>query len=70
MTPEESEIICKFAGGDKTLREKAIEIYRSRLIKGLARSTTEMGFMSEIDNIVPDLGLRYSYRRILLERGE
>lgn len=65
MTPEEKALICQFAKGDKSLREKAVKIYRSYLVK-TGRCTDEMRFMSEVDSPCPDLSLRSIYRKRLI----
>lgn len=68
MTNTDKAIIRAFAGGDKSLREQAIEIHRREIKQtGAARGTPEMDFMAELDNPCPDLLLRGMYRRKLLQ---
>jgi hypothetical protein len=63
MTEVERATIIKFAQGDKTLREQAIAIYRDTLRKYGEWNDPLLNFMSEVDNPVPDLGLRARYRQ-------
>lgn len=65
----EKEIIRRFADGNEACREAAITIYRKYIPHlGAYGSTPEMNFMSEVDNPVPDLALRATYRNILLDK--
>lgn len=58
------EIIEAFAGGAKDRRDEAIDVYRKALRVGLVSSSSpHLSFMSEIDNAVPDLLLRATYRK-------
>lgn len=68
MTEFECSLIKRFAAGDRSLRDSAIEIHR-KYLKTIGLTTDEMRFMSEIDNPVPDLSLRGQYRAKLLGKG-
>ena len=68
MTEQEKADIRRFAQGDKGLRDKALAAYRRYLPVEHAkeRETDEWMFMSEIDNVVPDLALRATLRGRIL----
>jgi len=64
LSLEEMTVIKKFAEGDTSERDRAIEIYRDFLTRNGGRGKSAfMNFMSEVDNPVPDLALRNTYRR-------
>jgi len=65
-----------YAGGTmllaKALRDEAIAIYRKHIREWINEGNPRcpyMGFMSEIDNPCPDLGLRAHYRAAIIEDG-
>lgn len=66
------KVVYDFAGGDNSLRDQAVELFRQWLsTHGLAILATSerplwVRFMSEVDNPVPDLALRGSLRSQLL----
>lgn len=60
-------LIERFAGGDETLRARAIDAYRRALSSGAGQGK-HMRFMAEVDNAVPDLLLRSQYRQALTAR--
>ncbi|RWL22513.1 MAG: hypothetical protein EOR63_32260 [Mesorhizobium sp.] len=66
MTDDDLHLIEKFAAGDHSLRESAIGAYRRALSAGIGENM-HMLFMAEVDNSVPDLALRASYRQQLLQ---
>ena len=67
-TESDKVIIRRFAAGEKDLRACSIAIFHNALDPNSEwRSVPELLFMSEVDNVCPDLGLRASYRRQILE---
>lgn len=68
----ERDVIERFAGGDETLREEAIRIFRNTLARcrtkhvPIPRGDLHFEFMSEIDSPSPDYGLRAQYRERLV----
>lgn len=63
LSADEKDVIKRFADGDKSERDRSISIYRDFIAKnGIRRDDPFINFMSEIDNPVPDLGLRARYR--------
>jgi hypothetical protein len=73
LTPEEMKCIEGFAGGDKSLRDKAIDIYRRHVrewVTGGKKGSPHLDFMSEVDSPCPDFGLRARYRfDVMFGRG-
>ena len=68
MTDQEKKVIVDYADGNNALREEAIEIYRCDVLTtGHARGTPEKDWMAEVDNVCPDLGLRFASRQALLK---
>ena len=73
MTPEDKAVIYLFAvyEGYENLRVAAIDIYRKYLPHREAYgSHPEMNFMSEVDTPCPDLLLRATYRKALLDKNK
>jgi len=66
MTPEDVEVIRRLASGDTSARLQAVAIHRQYIPLLGVRGTPEQDFMAEVDNPVPDLGLRSMYRTKLL----
>ena len=69
LTTEERDIIRLLAGGDRTLKDQAVQIYRRYLKEDRNDSKDDrpfIYFMSEVDNVVPDLALRATYRHQVL----
>lgn len=61
-----NKLASRLAGGENSVRETCIEMYRQILrARGNTRSPA-MKFMSEVDNPCPDFGLRGMYRKTLL----
>lgn len=67
MTPKEAAIIRRYAAGDKSLKDQALQIHRRYAPILGARGTPEQRFMAEVDTPFPDLTLREKYRRALLD---
>jgi hypothetical protein len=67
ITPAEAKDLRNQPPGPSNLRTQAIDIYRRHIGTLGCRGTPEMQFMSEVDNPCPDIGLRASYRKTLLE---
>jgi hypothetical protein len=65
MTPEDKEIILKYANGDLTIKDEAVKIHRKWIPIIGVRGTPEQNFMAEVDNPCPDFGLRAQYRSTL-----
>ena len=66
MTQHENEIIRRFAL-DGSNKEAALQAYRRHLVlHQVCRGTPELDFMSEVDNVCPDLALRAEYRKRLI----
>jgi hypothetical protein len=64
MTQEERRVVRRFAQGDDSLADRALEAYRSARGRGVSLgSEAAMRFMSEVDHPVPDLGFRAMMRR-------
>lgn len=64
MDERDKKIIEAFAGGADDRRGEAIDVYRKALRAGeVSSSSPHLSFMSEIDNAVPDLLLRATYRK-------
>lgn len=69
MTPEEKDIIHRFAAGHDSLRGEAIRIHRHYIpTLGVHGMHPEQNFMSEVDNPCPDLRLLAQYREVLLDK--
>lgn len=67
MTKEERQTIIDFAKGQAALRKEATRIFLKYLGLPLAyKDTPEMLFMSEVVNPCPDLALRATYRKELV----
>lgn len=66
MTDADKLLIREVAAGRSIHREAAIAAYRTALRAGESRNNPYMLFMSEVDNTVPDLALRATYRRQVL----
>ena len=62
MTPEDKEVILKYANGDLTIKNEAVKIHRKWIPIIGVRGTPEQDFMAEVDNPNPDFGLRAIYR--------
>ena len=70
MTADEKRIIMSFAQGQRVLRDEAVAIYGKHVrdwVTGGRPRCPYMGFMSEVDNLCPDLGIRAHYRAALIE---
>jgi hypothetical protein len=67
ISQQEKDLILKFAGGDKSLKDKAIQIHRKYISILGVRGTIEMRYLAEIDNPCPDILLRDIYRKELLK---
>lgn len=68
LSEQEKEVIHRFAAGEKELREQALKIYYKNLPTMSDKPfVLELAFMSEVDNICPDLALKGHYRQIILE---
>jgi hypothetical protein len=70
MTEDEKRIIISFARGQRALRDEAVAIYRRHVhdwVNGGDPKCPYMGFLSEVDNPCPDLGLRAHHRAALIE---
>lgn len=64
LSHEEMAVIKRFAEGDRSEKERAIEIYRDFVSRNGGRGNSPfINFMSEVDNAVPDLTLRNIYRK-------
>ena len=70
MMGDDKNVIQRFASGDYSLREEAIEIHRKYIPTLGVRGTPEQDFMAEIDHPAPDLRLREFYRNQLLENND
>ncbi len=68
MSPEDRDIIRRYAAGESGLRQEAIAAHRRAIPTDGVRGTPEQDFMAEIDNPAPDLLLRSQYRMKLLGR--
>lgn len=66
MAAEDEAIIFRFADGDDTCRDEAIEIHRRYIPILGTHGSVEQSFMSEVDNPCPDYALRNHYRTHLL----
>lgn len=66
METADRELIERFAAGETSLREAAIEAFRRNIPAVGIRGDECMMFMSEIDSPMPDLALRARYRRAVL----
>ena len=65
MTQDGIDVIRTFARNG-SMRAEALKAYRRHLEQfQTARGTPELDFMSEVDNISPDLALRAQYRQNL-----
>lgn len=68
LNDTERNAIYRFAGADMSAYREAIDVYRRALRRGFAGSGDPyLRFMSEVDNVAPDLLLRARYRRQVLE---
>ncbi len=70
MSPEDKDIIRRYAAGASELRQEAIAAHRRAIPTDGVRGTPEPDFMAEIDNPVPDVLLRSQYRMKLLQRPQ
>lgn len=69
LASEDDSIIRRFAAGEIALRDQAIAIHRRYIKICGVRGNAAMEFMAEVDNPIPDLMLRATYRD-RLKRGE
>lgn len=70
MWDEESNTIKNFAAGDESLKEKSLQIFYKYLNNPYIRNSIEMRYMSEVDNICPDLCLKGIYKHRLLKNND
>ncbi len=68
MSPEDKDIIRRYAAGARELCPEALAAHRRAIPTDGVRGTPEQDFMAEIDNPAPDLLLRSQYRMNLLGR--
>ncbi len=72
MNADDEELIRRYAAGDDSMREKAVELFQSeRKVESSkprpdCRRTPAMRFMAEVDNPCPDYALRRMYRDALV----
>lgn len=71
MADEDKAIILRFAAGDNTCRDMAIDIHRRYIpiIGTHGHGSLEQDFMSEVDNPCPDYMLRSLYRDQVLAQN-
>ena len=67
MDPADKDIIRRFAAGDDSLREKAIEIHCYYIPILGVRETLEMEFMAEVDHPHRDYTMINLYRDRIVE---
>ena len=76
LTDDEKEVVRKLAAGDHSVRLQAIKMFRARLMETSKKEnvdvrsiSSEMAFMSEIDNPCPCSILRAKYREEVLKNA-
>ncbi len=69
MSDQDKATIMAFAAGDHSLRDAAIKAHRRNIDTVGARGNLHQKFMAEIDTSSPDVAMRASLRRDLLQSG-
>ncbi|AOG03308.1 hypothetical protein [Bosea sp. RAC05] len=67
MSDQDKATIMAFAAGDHSLRDAAIEAHRRNIDIVGARGNLHQKFMAEIDTSSPDVAMRASLRRDLVQ---
>jgi hypothetical protein len=66
LSNDDMTTIKRLAEGDQSCREEAIAIYRQFIAKHGRTNNVFINYVSEVDNVVPDLGLRGRYREYVI----